>query len=209
MRNLVLMNKRRTGVVSRRRNQQGAVLMAVLLVLGMLLLAGVGVLRSVDTGNVIAGNYSFQQQAVLASDRAINVAMNSLSTRVASNGGNTAEANAYLNLRATALDDRGFPSTIDWSAVACVDEVGAAIASCSDTTGGKYRVQYVIERLCTEQPTLNDVQSLRANCEYEANASALKGAVGISLRYRIVVRVRGPRNTDGWFEAVVSAPANA
>jgi type IV pilus assembly protein PilX len=192
-----------------RRAQSGAVLMVVLLVLGMLLLAGLGAMRSVDTSNVIAGNYSFQQQAVLASDRAINVAMNSLTARVAASGGNTAAANAYLNLRAATVDSRGFPSTIDWGAVACVDEIGGAIADCNDAASGKYRVQYVIERLCTQQPTLSDLESLRANCEYEANVSAAKDAVGIALRYRIVVRVRGPRNTEGWFEAVVSAPANA
>jgi type IV pilus assembly protein PilX len=199
--------KKRAAVAMPLRHQRGAVLMAVLLVLGLLLLAGLGVLRSVDTSNVIAGNYSFQQQAMLASDRAINVAMNSLPTRVAGSGGNTAAANAYLNLRATSVDSRGFPSTIDWSAVACADEVGTTITNCEVTAGGRYRVQYVIERLCTEQPTLNDIQSLRANCEYEANV-ATGAANAIALRYRIVVRVRGPRNTEGWYEAMVSAPAS-
>ena len=40
----------------RGRSQRGAVLFVVLMVLGLLLLAGLGVMRSVDTGNVIAGN---------------------------------------------------------------------------------------------------------------------------------------------------------
>jgi type IV pilus assembly protein PilX len=185
--------------------QRGVVLLAVLVVLGLLLLAGLGVMRSVDTGNVIAGNYSFQQQAVQASDRAVTDALNALAGIVVGGGGNSNVANRYYQVRETALDSRGFPSAINWDDVACTNEIGQSVSDCA-ADAGNYRVQYMIERLCTAQPVLTDVTSLRANCEYEADAGATS-AVSVALRYRIMVRVRGPRNTDGWFEAVVSGPS--
>jgi type IV pilus assembly protein PilX len=49
-----------------RRQQRGMVLIVVLVVLMMMFLAGVGVMRAADTGNVLAGNFSFQQAAVQA-----------------------------------------------------------------------------------------------------------------------------------------------
>jgi type IV pilus assembly protein PilX len=190
-----------------RHAQRGAVLFVVLMVLSLLLLAGLGVMRSVDTSNVIAGNYSFQQAAVQASDRAVTDALNGLASIVVAGGGNANVANRYYQLRQTTLDSRGFPTAVNWSNVACANEIGQSISNC-DASVGNYRVQYVIERLCSSQPTLSDVTSLRANCEYEAAATATTAAA-VALRYRILIRVRGPRSTEGWFEAVVSGPASA
>ena len=191
----------------RQRSQHGAVLFVVLMVLSLLLLAGLGVMRTVDTSNVIAGNYSFQQAAVQASDRAVTDALNGLASIVVAGGGNANVANRYYQLRQTTLDSRGFPTTVNWSSVACANEIGQSISDC-DASVGNYRVQYVIERLCSSQPALADVTSLRANCEYEAAATATTAAA-VALRYRILIRVRGPRSTEGWFEAVVSGPATA
>ena len=188
-----------------RRTQRGLVLVVVLGVLGLLLLAGLGVLRTVDTGNVIAGNFSFQQAAVQASDRAVSDAITTMQVLVAGGNGNTAVANRYYSVRESALDARGFPSAINWNNVPCTNELGTAIADCS-VSDGSLRVQYVVERLCTQSPVLTDLDSLRARCEFEATTTAAT-AEAVALRYRVLVRVRGPRNTDGWFEAVVSGPA--
>ena len=204
-RGLIKLTRSRAGRA--RRPQRGAVLFVVLMVLGLLLLAGLGVMRSVDTSNVIAGNYSFQQAAVQASDRAVNDALNGLSSIVTAGGGNSDRANRYYQLRRSALDSRGFPNSINWDDVACTNEIGQTISDC-DASTGNYRVQYYIERLCSVQPALSDVTSLRTNCEYEAVAGATSAA-SVALRYRILIRVRGPRSTEGWFEAVVSGPATS
>lgn len=189
-----------------RGRQQGMVLMVVLVVLGLMFLAGAGVMRAVDTGNVISGNFSFQQQAVQASDRAVTDAMNTLAAAVGGGGGNTAIGNRYYNVRQVGVDARGFPSAINWSNVACVNELGAVVADCS-TDSGNYRVQYVIERLCSSNPDMTNIADIRAKCEYEASDTALS-ATSIALRYRVIIRVRGPRGTEGWFEAMVSGPAS-
>lgn len=186
---------------------RGMVLLVVLVVLALLLLAGAGAMRAVDTGNVISGNFSFQQAATQATDRALADAMNTAAGVVAGGAGNTAVGNRYYTTRQSAVDSRGFPSAIDWSTVTCVDPTGAVITSCS-TDNGQYRIQYVIERLCSVNPDLSDISDIRAKCEYEASVGALSPN-SIALRYRVMMRVRGPRGTESWFEAMVSGPASS
>src|SRR4051794_33864237 len=50
------------------RRQQGVVLLIALIVLVAMTLAGIGLVRSVDTGNMVAGNLAFKQGATLAGD---------------------------------------------------------------------------------------------------------------------------------------------
>lgn len=188
------------------RRQQGLVMLVVLMVLGLMFLGAAGAMRAVDTGNVISGNFSFQQAAVQASDRAVKDAMNTLSAAVAAGGGNAAIANRYYNVRQSPVDSRGFPSATNWNNVNCVDEGGSVVGDCS-ADAGNYRVQYVIERMCAGNPDMSNINDIRARCEYEASATALSAST-IALRYRVVVRVRGPRGTEGWFEAMVSGPAS-
>jgi Tfp pilus assembly protein PilX len=188
------------------RHQRGLVLLVVLVALALLLLAGAGAMRSIDSGNVIAGNFSFQRAAAQAADRALTDAMNAAAATVVGGAGNTEVANRYYSTRQTVTDSRGFPTTIDWTGVACVDPQGASVASCG-TDSGEYRVQFVIERMCSSNPTLSDITDIRSKCEYEASVDTVSG-FNIPLRYRVITRVRGPRGTESWFEAMFSGPAN-
>lgn len=196
---------RRQPVAKRGAHQRGMVLIVVLVVLMLTSLAGMGVMRAADTGNVLAGNFSFQQAAAQASDRVITDALTVVANRVVSGGGNTATANQYLPVAGTPLNVLGVPTSINWSNVPCVDDKGVLIADCAAETGN-YRVQYVVERRCSGDPDLADITDIRAKCEYEASDTALS-STSIALRYRVLIRVRGPRGTESWFEAVVSGPA--
>ena len=188
------------------RRARGMVLLVVLVVLALLLLAGAGAMRAVDTGNVVSGNFSFQQAAVQAADRALTDALNTTAAKVAGGGGNSDVANRYYSTRQTTLDSRGFPSAISWASVTCVDPAGVVLTDCS-TDNGEYRIQYVIERMCSANPDMADINDVRAKCEYEA--SNAPSAFAIALRYRVIMRVRGPRGTENWFEAMVSGPASS
>ena len=189
------------------RPRRGAVLMVVLVVLVLMLLAGAGAMRAVDTGNVISGNFSFQQAAMQSADSALTDAMNTAAAAVVAGGGNTPVANRYYTTRQTPLDSRGFPTVINWAAVQCADPAGAVIAVCG-VDDGQYRVQYVIERMCNADPDMGNIADIRAKCEFEASVGAVS-ATAISLRYRVIMRVRGPRGTESWFEAMVSGPASS
>jgi type IV pilus assembly protein PilX len=187
-------------------NQRGMVLIVVLVVLVLMFLAGTGVMRAAGTANVIAGNFSFQQAAMQASDRAITDALTVVANRVAGGAGNTGVNNQYLPIRDATVDSRGVPASINWNNVSCVDDKGVLIANCAAETGN-YRVQYVVERMCSSNPDFADIADIRSKCEYEASDSALSAA-SVGLRYRVLIRVRGPRGTESWFEAMVSGPAS-
>lgn len=190
-----------------RRREAGNSLIVVLVVLTLLALAGFGAMRSADTGNVISGNFAFQQAATHASDRAVTDALNNLAAIAAGGGGNGDVANRYSAVRAVALDARGVPTGINWAGVACTDESGALVADCA-ADAGNFRVQYFIERLCSANPNLADITDIRAKCEYEPSAGATTPTT-ISLRYRVLIRVRGPRGTEGWYEALLAGPATS
>jgi type IV pilus assembly protein PilX len=197
--------RRRTSGTPRGR-QDGMVLLVVLVVLVLTFLGGMSAIRAADTGNVIAGNLSFQQAAAQASDRVLTDALTVIANRVAGGAGNTAVSNQYLPLRDTTVDSLGMPASVAWASVPCVDEKGVGVTDCA-TDAGNYRVQYVVERMCNSQPTFTDITDIRAKCEYEASDSAMSAA-SIGLRYRVLIRVRGPRGTERWFEAMVSGPAS-
>lgn len=182
------------------------VLLVVVIVLALMSMASLSVMRAADTGNVIAGNYSFQQAAVQASDRAVTDALNTLATLTPAGGGNVDVNNRYFRIKQTALDARGVPSGVDWTAVSCADPDGVNVAACA-TDAGNYRTQYVIERMCVSNPDMTDISDIRAKCEYDASATALS-ASSIGVHYRVLIHVLGPRGTEGWFEAMVSGPAS-
>jgi Tfp pilus assembly protein PilX len=186
------------------RRQSGAVLFTTLVVLVLLTIATVSVIRAVDTSAVISGNYAFKQAAMQASDRAITDAMNNLANIVVGGGGNADQANRYSSLRLTPVDTLGVPTAINWSNVACLDE---ANSTCSpDTDNGKYRIQYYIERQCDAEPALADSVDIKTHCDYEITQATPEQ---IAIRYRIIIRVQGPRNATGMYEVMVSGPATS
>jgi type IV pilus assembly protein PilX len=187
------------------RRQRGMVLILVLVVLVIVLVAGMSALRSVQSGNTMAGNFAFRAGAVQASDRAVDDALTTIANQVSGGQGNTAVANRYLSTIDPTVNTLGVPVAIDWTAVPCVDEKGAVVANCS-ADSGNYRVQYVVERRCSANPDFLNILEIRALCEYEPSTAAVSAAT-IALRYRVLVRVRGPRGTESWFEAMVSGPA--
>src|SRR6185436_14173310 len=66
-----------------RNAQRGVVLFIALIVLVAMTLAGIGMMRSVDTNNLIAGNLAFMNAALSAGDAAIEVARNWVMSKTA------------------------------------------------------------------------------------------------------------------------------
>ena len=60
------------------RSQRGVILLIALIMLVAMTLAGIGMMRSVDTGSVIAGNMAFKEATLSASDAGTNAAFNAL-----------------------------------------------------------------------------------------------------------------------------------
>lgn len=173
-------------------HQSGAALFIALISLVALSFAGLALIRSVDTTNVISGNLAFRQATLHATDVGVETAFTALGTIVTTSldanypSGCAAGACNYYPLQ-QVVDTKGVPSTINWATVP------------STTVSGSYAVQYVIERLCKGPTPVTDIVG---NCYASAQVgggSKKSGAVVFSsaqqVYYRITVRAVGPRNT--------------
>jgi hypothetical protein len=67
-----------TDITNSPHKQRGVVLLIALIVLVAMTLAGIGMMRSVDTGSMIAGNMAFRQATSNANDAGISAGFNAL-----------------------------------------------------------------------------------------------------------------------------------
>jgi Tfp pilus assembly protein PilX len=187
----------------RRARERGVVLFIALIFVVVMMLAGAGLMRSVDTGAVIAGNFAFKQATIQAVDAGIEAAYNDTFTRVSAASTGTLAANAYYpTLQPLGTD--GVPTGVNWASAPVID--------LSSTNGN--RVQYVIERMCSPMtggaiPTAEP--DVIANCITEPSAAppcvrapCPPWTAGQKTNYRVTVRVTGPRSTVTMAQAVVA-----
>jgi type IV pilus assembly protein PilX len=193
------------------RKQGGVVLFIALIALVALTLAGIAIMRSVDTGNVIAGNMAFREAALQSSDVGIEAAFIALPTIVASSK-DANIANQYWAIRfdttGTGLSAAGVPTVVNWANVPCRDNSNLTITC--PATG--YSVKYVIDRLCDTQTSGSTVVSnVQAYCVVDVGAGGAgtkkPGAPVFSsadaVYYRVTVQVTGPRNTTAYTQAIL------
>jgi len=194
------------------RKQRGAILFIALIFLVALTLAGLALVRSVDTGNLIAGNLAFKQGTLQVADVGVEVAATAIPT-IATTAADTPKIDGtgtYFYYPTRRLDDAtGMPTQkeynpADLTAGAVIDWTAVPTAS---TTAGN-TVQVVIDRLCTGPAPVTDIQG---KCFADnPTATGTKKAGGIvfssadTVYYRVTVRVSGPRNTVSVVQAIVS-----
>jgi type IV pilus assembly protein PilX len=172
--------------------QQGNALLVVLTMVLVLLLGAVAALRSSETSTLVAGNSAFREATLQATDLGISAGYAYITTVTAPD---TAIANQYFPLRQTE-DQYGMPSTVDWNAVAAID------------LRAMYKVQYVIERLCSGAlPVTDPVNQCVTDVQPAAGSNKLGSeafAAPATTVYRITVRARGPKNAESYTQALIS-----
>ncbi len=205
------------------RRQRGVVLFISLIVLVAMTLAGIALVRSVDTANQIAGNLAFKQGATLSADAAIETARNWLLT----------QTNATLSCTPpTAPCDNTFyysstptiagaPGTetpwpqYDPDAFGKPWNGGKEINLAADAAGNQ--VSYVVQRLCLNAGDPSSVPPVNNSCINTAGTSAgsatpqgsshvagqpvIAGAV--QYFYRVTARITGPRNTVSYVQGII------
>ncbi|WP_353152171.1 hypothetical protein [Herminiimonas fonticola] len=200
--------------------QQGVVLLIALIVLVAMTLAGIGLVRSVNTGNMVAGNLAFKQGATLAGDAGAEAAIGWLTPL---NGDaalyvNNAAAGYYATSQAT-LDPTNSHSAatvpaVDWDDNNCS---GLAFSVCVKPapaiTVGDNSVAYIIHRLCQTETDPNNVGNTCVTYQSGSSTSPKRGELkyGDDKRfeplpgpyYRIISRVKGPRNTVSFVETMI------
>lgn len=191
------------------QRERGVVLMIALIVLVALTLAGLSMVRTVDTGSVISGNLGFRQAAVQATDAAVEQAYSAITT-IYKLAPDTPVPNIYVPFRANlATDTVGVPLN---AAATPVDlTIAAAVPVANLPTG--YAAWYYVERLCVGTAAIgSDTDKLQTQCitERATNLSDSKKYPGgsffgtLKTNYRVTVQVSGPRNTVSLAQATFS-----
>lgn len=197
------------------RRQRGVVLMVALIVLVGLTLAGLSMVRSADTGSVIAGNLAFRQSAINATEVGVQEAYKLLPTLTSSAQRDAVQTGAYYVYFPTmkSFDGAGVPK--NFSAGVFSDFAWGSGAAFTTTDGSQ--VRFVVERMCVET---NDgvvapipAAALQNQCFIErvVPESSFRAGAGTgptsSNNYpllRVTVRVDGPRNTVRFAQAILS-----
>ena len=201
--------------------QRGAVLFVALVVMVALALATVALMRSVDTANVIAGNQSFKQSAVNATDLGVARAIDKFADGILS-GNTLLTDNAAHCYRSTTFQPNQVnvngvplllvdPTTTQEPFLASFD---STYPNCNFTNSQGERIRYIIDRQC--DGSMAGLAANKEKCIYfsqSSSAGQLSGsdptdqgrrAADISTPYyRVTVRVDGPRNTVSIIQAVI------
>lgn len=197
-----------------RMRQQGVVMIVALLLLGALTLAGVALVRSVSTSNVVAGNLAFRQASTRSADQGIETAIAWIGGQPAATLYDNATGNAYLASRTDPPAGTSWATFFDTTLTA----TGAVQTMAPDAAGNT--VSYVIQRLCSGVGAPGDVDCAqqpksRSTCSQGSSCSgggdSMLGAGGrgpsamaVPVYYRITARSDGPRSTRSYVQAIVS-----
>ncbi|MGH8766584.1 MAG: pilus assembly PilX family protein [Burkholderiales bacterium] len=194
---------------STRRRQRGVVLVIALIVLVAMTLAAIGMTRSIDTANLVAGNLSFKQSSLSAADKGIEAGYQWVLARA----GTTALNNTDLSAGFYSSKPGSEP---DWTLSASWTDKVTLNGGAADATGNV--ISYVIHRMCTEPNTTYNGTGAGG----EANLCALSTAAGGStsggsasvgsvqftgnpqVYYRITARSVGPKNTASYVQSMVA-----
>ena len=198
---------------ARRQRQAGVVMIIALIALVIMTLAALGMIRSVDTGNLIAGNMAFQQAATHSGDSGIEDAItwlelcNTTPASCATSAGliNNDTSRGYF-AAGNGANPTGNQTWNDfWQA-----NFSSVHYGMSQQSGTHNDIAYVIHRMCsnTGSPTSGGA------CTYSPAVNAASGDgeeagqiqlnAPSSVYYRITVRISGPRNSVSYVQAMVS-----
>lgn len=194
------------------RRQQGVALFFALIALVVIMLAGVALVRTVDTSTIIAGNIAFKQSANASADAGLARAITWLTTEQTTSVG----VDPYVTASHTynvSKPASGYYSYVNDAAFDVFDDAnwvdGSSSPESTDASGN--RVRYIIQRMCrTENDLLSANDCLFSDASNEIDSMKVKPATEIinnssssSPMVRITVRVEGARNTVSYIQAFV------
>jgi type IV pilus assembly protein PilX len=199
---------RRSARGARASSQSGVVLFVALIVLVAMALAGVALIRSVSTGNRVAGNLAFQQAATHSADIGVEEAIKWLQANNAGNTLHADSADATSGYFAARGADPSSGSSWETYWTTTVVGTGRYHTMAKDDAGNT--VSYAIHRLCNGvgDPASGIGCSVApATVGSEGNSKG-SGVLPVKLPsqqyYRITARVAGPRSTVSFVQVVVA-----
>jgi hypothetical protein len=170
---------------------RGATILVVIVLLAVLLLGALALARMTEASTLAAGNTTYRETSLQASEVGLNAAFNALQALPASQE-NSNQGNWYY-AQAQPQDAQGLP------------QVGFDAAPQIDVGG--YRVSYVVERVCA---VAGVTEPLR---ECLVKAIKVPGSAVVSddrldppnaRQYRATVRVQGPKETTIFIQSLMT-----
>lgn len=200
-----------------RSRERGLVLIMVMIVLVAMMFAGVAMLRSVDTANMIAGNMAFRQGATHQGDIGVETAVAWLESQNGS-GSTTLQSNNTSKGYYATLTSPTSGQTWDayWNASVDPSPVSRPVATAVNsgntwtlaTSSNNYTVSYVIHRMCPTSATNSGCTTSPTGSTSTGNSNKAGNSANFTLNtqvyYRITTRIEGPRNTVSYVQAVVA-----
>jgi Tfp pilus assembly protein PilX len=199
------------------QSQRGIALFVALIVMVALSLAGIALIRSIDTTTSVTGNIAFRQAALLQANWAVEEAIghiylpdSKLTAGDMIDPTNDASAQFYLATFDPSKDSTKSAQPALPSGVPDVlwKKNGAWPTAFTDTNNGN-KVKYVIQRMCMTDIGLPSGPTAQ-KCELMQPKQALGTTVGdeaISTGkyplYRVTVRVDGPNNALSFVQAMI------
>lgn len=195
--------------------QRGVVLFLALVAMLAMSLAAVALIRSVDTGTMIAGNLAFKQSATASADNGVEQA---IVWMLANSGGDMATDPVHPFNTTNLPMKPGYYSNASVDLFADATWTGDASISIG-TDGSGNTTRYVIERMCRTADALpaftEDAAASKTSCLFFAQEETLEEMkiktaqeycsdcvpAGQTPAFRITSRTNGPRNTVSYVQA--------
>ena len=188
--------------------------MIALIVLVAMTLAALGLIRSIDTGQLVAGNIGYRESSIQSGDTGIELARNWLVTN-ANTLDNDNSTFGYYASRQDSVDITGNATTsnsdgVDWGGTNPTAAVKAYDAGSSNDGSGNH-IFYLIQRLCTfpgpqsaggqscTTATVSAVGSTQSASDYSSQPIYQKE----EIYYRVTARIVGPKNAMSYVQAII------
>lgn len=194
--------------------QKGVVLLITLIMLVAMTMAAIGLMRSVDTTNLIAGNLAFQQTTLHAADSGTEQAIAYLYTipnlTCVGTGWGTACVTGYKSFHQAELEP---PSPGEsWESYWMAMAGDSGVVALNNMPAG-YSGAFIIEAMCTTAgkigcmtatTTTTTTLPVGQNLGNPNRPPGLGGSTTNAIYYRITTRIEGPRNSVGYVQALIA-----
>ena len=191
----------------RRASQQGMVLLVALIVLVAVMVAGIAMVRSVDTATLVAGNLAFEQAATHAADRGVEAAVLMLGQKRTDEtlSSNDTSSGYFASLQPLTDNPAAGQS---WQAFWQATLKDSAVDVGEDPFNN--RVFYVVNRMCANAMppgsggmcVASPTGTTQGGSGEEVGDVALNSAS--QIYYPNTVRVAGPRRTESYVQTIVA-----
>lgn len=135
---------------STQRSQKGVVLFVALIAMVILMMAGVGLMRSIDTSSGIVGNLGFRAASIAPVNYAIEEAVDKIYKAKTVSTSSSQPASNYFSFLQAGESKNGVPAMLQGpygAMTASYAAAGVTAAPFVDNVSGT-EVRYVIERVC-------------------------------------------------------------